>query len=164
MNKRKPDDEFALINLSYFDPSNQEVVVHCPETKGVAATLEPSRRQLSMGPADAAGDILESTGIADPLSETETTTTSSQEAGSKSAAELQELHYTINYGDTGHTYDSIVGPYLRGARELVVEDPYIRAQHQIANFVRFCETVVKTPTVSKIHLITSYESTRRWRN
>ena len=156
MNKRKPDDEFALINLSYFNGSGQEVIVHCPETKGVAATLEPSRRRLPKGLGNADDDVREPTGIEGPLPEAETAPVSA-EASTKSAVELQELHYTINYGETGHTYDSIVGPYLRGARELVVEDPYIRAQHQIANFVRFCETVVKTPTVRKIHLITSYD-------
>ena len=57
----------------------------------------------------------------------------------------------------GIQYDSIIGPYLQGAKEVVIEDPYIRTQHQIANFVRFCETVVKSPTLRKIHLITSYD-------
>ncbi len=40
---------------------------------------------------------------------------------------------------------------------VVVEDPYIRLPHQIANFVRFCETVVKTATVRNVTLITSYD-------
>jgi Phospholipase D-like domain at C-terminus of MIT len=31
------------------------------------------------------------------------------------------------------------------------------ASHQIANFVRFCETVVKVPTIRKIKLVTSYD-------
>ena len=38
MNKRKPDDEFALINLSYFNASGKEVDVFCPESKDAAAT------------------------------------------------------------------------------------------------------------------------------
>ena len=46
---------------------------------------------------------------------------------------------------------------MRGAKELTVEDPYIRLPHQLQNFVRFCETVVKAMTVKKITLITSYE-------
>jgi ATP-dependent Lon protease len=41
---------------------------------------------------------------------------------------------------------------------VTVEDPDIRAQHQIANFVRFCETVVKfAPTVRRLHLMTGYD-------
>ena len=49
------------------------------------------------------------------------------------------------------------GPYLQGAKSVVIEDPYIRLQHQIQNFVRFCETVLKAGTVKKISLITGYD-------
>jgi len=38
-----------------------------------------------------------------------------------------------------------------------VEDPYIRLPHQIQNFVRFCEMVVKASTIKKITLITDYD-------
>jgi hypothetical protein len=72
-------------------------------------------------------------------------------------AELKEQHFTILYGDTGHSYESILGPYLRGAKAVVIEDPYIRLQHQIQNFVRFCETILKTASVKKISLITGYD-------
>ena len=40
----------------------------------------------------------------------------------------------------------------------MIEDPYIRASHQIQNFVRFCETVIKISTIRQIQLITSYDS------
>ena len=63
-----------------------------------------------------------------------------------------ERHYTIAYGDTGHSYDTIFGPYLPGAKSVVVEDPYIRMPHQVANFVRFCETVGPVAAVVGIGL------------
>ena len=72
-------------------------------------------------------------------------------------AALKEHHFTIQYGDTGHTYDSIFGAYLTGAREVTIEEPYIRAPHQIVNFIRFCETVVKAPTIRRINLKTGYD-------
>ncbi len=72
-------------------------------------------------------------------------------------AELKERHFSILYGDTGYSYESILGPYLQGAKTVVIEDPYIRLQHQIQNFVRFCETVLKAGTVKKIRLITGYD-------
>ena len=50
-----------------------------------------------------------------------------------------------------------MGPYLFGAKAITIEDPYIRARHQINNFVRFCEAVAKSPTIRKITLITSYD-------
>ena len=46
MNKRKPDDEFARIDLSYIDANGKEIVVYCPESRNATATLEPARRRL----------------------------------------------------------------------------------------------------------------------
>lgn len=46
MNKRKPDDEFANINLSYFNNDGEEVIVYCPESKGIEATQIPRRKVL----------------------------------------------------------------------------------------------------------------------
>ena len=61
------------------------------------------------------------------------------------------------YGDIGFSYESIMGPYLQGAKAVIIEDPYIRLQHQIQNFVRFCETVLRATTIKKICLITGYD-------
>ncbi|WP_420858928.1 BREX system Lon protease-like protein BrxL [Marivivens marinus] len=152
MNKRKPDDEFALINLSYFAPDGREVVVHCPETKGIAATLEPARRTLS-GKASRPKMVE----IKEPEVATQQRAISPEVSQPVEAEVPEERHYTIAYGDVGHTYDTIVGPYLAKAKKVSIEDPYIRAPHQIANFVRFCETVVKSPTVREIHLLTGYD-------
>ncbi len=46
MNKRKPDDEFALINLSFFAQDGSEIVVYCPESKDAPATQNPVRQTL----------------------------------------------------------------------------------------------------------------------
>ena len=61
------------------------------------------------------------------------------------------------YGASGYSYESIVGPYLQGAKAVTIEDPYIRLQHQIQNFVRFCETVVRAGSVRRITLITGHD-------
>jgi len=71
--------------------------------------------------------------------------------------EPEEQHFTIHYGDTGHSYQSILLPYLRRARCVEIDDPYIRANHQVHNFVRFCEAVLKAPTVKRIVLTTNYD-------
>ncbi|MFZ4616313.1 MAG: MIT C-terminal domain-containing protein [Rectinemataceae bacterium] len=70
---------------------------------------------------------------------------------------LKEKHFRIFYGDTGFGYDAIFGEYLRGAKTIEVEDPYIRSQHQVQNFIRFCELVVKTGETETIVLLTSAE-------
>lgn len=88
---------------------------------------------------------------------TPTQTASAPTVVAPSSVEPKEQHFTILYGDTGYSYESILGPYLQGAKSVVIEDPYIRLQHQIQNFVRFCETVLKAGTVKKINLITGYD-------
>lgn len=158
MNKRKPDDEFARINLSYFKTTGEEVVVYCPESKNAPATQEPARRRLNSGDDQTAGavEVSPAPREVEPVAAPMPTVTAPIVA-SPQATELKEQHFTILYGDTGYSYESILGPYLQGAKSVVIEDPYIRMQHQIQNFVRFCETVLKAGTVKKISLVTGYD-------
>lgn len=161
MNKRKPDDEFAQIGLSYFNVKGEEVEVVCPESRGASATQEPRRPVLQQDgtsrgrSSQAVTDVHESTPT--PAS----TEVLEAEAPSRQA-QPEEKHFTIMYGDVGHTYDSIIGPYLLSAKVVEVEDPYIRLTHQVQNFVRFCEAVVKVPTVKKIRLVTSTGEDDDW--
>lgn len=158
MNKRKPDDEFAKIGLSYIDKDGREIVVHCPESANASATLEPARRLLRMSVQP--GELPSAPGQPSTVEKTIGAPSSAEiptVISSPQASDPAELHYTINYGETGHSYDTIFGPYLGGAKSMIVEDPYIRAPHQIANFVRLCETVLKASSVQTITLITSYD-------
>ncbi|WP_457894665.1 BREX system Lon protease-like protein BrxL [Stenotrophomonas hibiscicola] len=162
MNKRKPDDEFARINLSYFKANGEEVVVFCPESKNASATQEPARRRLNPEdePPVSSSEAQPSArpeSAAPPAESVSPVTVAPSAADDLSPAPLKEQHFTILYGDTGYSYESIIGPYLQGAKSVVIEDPYIRLQHQIQNFVRFCETVLKAGTVKKISLITGYD-------
>ncbi len=56
---------------------------------------------------------------------------------------MQSIH--IKDGERGHSYASVFQRCLDGNVEWVeVDDPYIRARHQVHNFVRFCELTVKS--------------------
>lgn len=160
MNKRKTDDEFAMINLSYINSKDQEKVIYCVESKSALATQEPSRRDIhdDSGSSEATRKP-KSSKQSEPIEKTEPEVPIAQDLDSvevePKALGPQEQHYTIRYGATGYSYESILAPYLTGAKAIEIEDPYIRATHQIQNFVRFCEAVVKTPTIRKIILMTS---------
>lgn len=157
MNKRKPDDEFALINLSYVTSDGREVVVYCPESKDAAATQEPKRKKLNASEQiETHPDEKDASTNRAPEISNSVTPAASREAIS-SQPQANEQHFTILYGDTGHSYESIIGPYLIGAKAVVIEDPYIRLQHQIQNFVRFCEMLVKVGSIKKIDLVTGYD-------
>jgi len=158
MNKRKPDDEFARIDLSFINAQGQEIVVYCPESKDAAATQQPLRRQLNdkLAPErEPEPAVRPEPLVAVPIATVDAPSTELTPA--VMLDELIERHFTIMYGDIGHSYESIIGPYLRGAKTVVIEDPYIRLQHQLQNFVRFCESVLKAETVKKISLITGYD-------
>ncbi|WAT84390.1 BREX system Lon protease-like protein BrxL [Delftia acidovorans] len=160
MNKRKPDDEFARIGLSYFKAGGDEVVVFCPESKDAIATQEPARRKLRQSegqPTEPAEPVpTAQSAQAEPTAPQAVVLVSPVAVPTPSAGP-KEQHFSILYGDTGYSYESIMGPYLQGAKAVIIEDPYIRLQHQIQNFVRFCETVLKAGTVKKITLITGHD-------
>ena len=150
MNKRKPDEEFARIQLSYFDREGREIIVTCPESRHAVATQSPARRDLH-------GKVVpQHRQIPEPV---EPVPSAVQEPvrTEKAIPKPQERHFTIFYGDTGYSYENIFGPYLPGAKVIVVEDPYIRRPYQIQNFVRLCETVVKLSNIKRIELVTGYD-------
>ena len=158
MNKRKPDDEFARVDLSFLNSQGQEIVVYCPESKNAAATQQPIRKQLNekLAPErDVTSEVRQESPVSTPASKVELTP--SVVSSLVLPNELIERHFTIMYGDIGYSYGSIMGSYLQGAKAVVIEDPYIRLQHQIQNFVRFCETVLRANTIKKICLITGYD-------
>lgn len=140
MHKRKPDGEFAKTNLTFIDSRGSEIEVFCPETKAAISSggIQMVEQPAEQPPATAAGAA---SGVTD--------------AGG-AVAELKERHFKIHYGETGHSYESIIGPYLVGATEVVIEDAYVRATHQVINFIRFCEAVVKCPTIRKIRLVSVF--------
>ncbi len=153
MNKRKPDDEFAKIDLSYFDVDAKEVVVHCPESVGAQATLDPVRESMVIdGDAPQVEAVVDVPEVLDPIPP------AVDEVAAAVVTEPEEKHFKILYGDTGHTLQSIVGPYLVGAKEVVIEDAYIRITHQVHNLVRLCEVIAKNSSVRKIRLITGCDN------
>ncbi len=159
MNKRKPDDEFANINLSFINAQGQEIIVYCPESKEALATQQPFRRQLNEKFASERDQETKTrpkqfTSIPAEIEVKSIVPTSDLTVIQD---KLIEQHFTIMYGDVGHSYESIIGPYLKEVKTLIIEDPYIRLPHQIQNFVRFCECALKAGTVKKINLITGYD-------
>ncbi len=60
-------------------------------------------------------------------------------------------------GSTGYSYEAVFERCLDGnVHSVTVQDPYIRVRHQIYNFVRFCELLVKKcKKLSKISLTTT---------
>ena len=72
---------------------------------------------------------------------------------------LQEKSMTFRMGQTGVSYEKLFAPYMRDAKVITVEDPYIRASWQIKNFMEFALMLINTRSVDdlKLNLVTNEE-------
>merc|ERR1712025_1011958 len=70
--------------------------------------------------------------------------------------EKHDEHFRIEENSIGNSYNSLFGKFLDESVKIVnVEDPYIRSNHQVVNFLKLCELMVrKCPKLLKIYLLT----------
>ncbi len=146
LNKRKKDDEFANIDLGFTNFEGKEQIVYCPESKGVAAVVAPregkeDRESFTEDEPEITGEEI----IAQKPLE------------SVAEVEAKEKEIRIFHGDRGYSFRTLFLPYLKGAKAVKIEDPYIRLPHQVTNFLRFCEVCVEAGTVESIQLTTAYD-------
>ena len=75
---------------------------------------------------------------------------------------LQEKNLSFRLGQTGVTYQSLFADYLKEAREITIEDPFIRTSWQIKNLMEFMTMLIDTRNVDelKVHLITNEEESK----
>ena len=75
---------------------------------------------------------------------------------------LQEKNLSFRLGQTGITYQSLFADYLKDAREITIEDPFIRTSWQIKNLMEFMTMLIDTRNVDelKVHLITNEEESK----
>ena len=73
---------------------------------------------------------------------------------------VEELHAKtihINEGDLGFSYKNIFMPYLEGASQITIIDPFIRMEYQIRNLIAFIGIIPQTEEGVDLLLITSAE-------
>ena len=76
-----------------------------------------------------------------------------QESSEKQNLTSKTIH--IDEGETGYSFEKIFGPYLKGAKQVVIIDPYIRFEYQIRNFLAFINIIDTTHGVVSVKLTTS---------
>ena len=158
LNKRKPDEEYARINMSYINRNGEKVVVYCPESKYSVATQNP-RKALGVEVLEEPKPIpVEPKPIA-PKSKSEktpvpTVVESAVDPGIEEPSGPQEKTIDVQYGDTGYSYDDLFGDYLKGATIVKLEEPYLAHGYQMTNLVRFVELLVKIGDCKMFQLVT----------
>lgn len=58
-------------------------------------------------------------------------------------AVLREQHLVFQENQRGVSFDALFGPYLAGAKRIVITDPYMRMFHQVRNLMDLMETISK---------------------
>lgn len=79
---------------------------------------------------------------------------------SEKTIKLSEKMISVRMGQTGVSYKTLFADYLANAKEITIDDPFIRTFWQIRNLSEFLSMLVETRPVEglKIHLKTSTES------
>lgn len=71
--------------------------------------------------------------------------------------ELKEQHVVFQENQRGVNFDKLFGPYLAGAKRIVITDPYLRMFHQQRNLMELLETVSKVSGPEEevaVHVVT----------
>ena len=75
----------------------------------------------------------------------------------RAATTAKEGHVEFAESQRGATYNKLFGPYVAGATQITLKDPYIRKTYQVRNLAEFLETVYTYTNRSDevhVHLIT----------
>lgn len=165
LNKRKPDEEYANINMSYINAKGEKVVVYCPESKYSEATQNPRKADGCIVPTEEVpNEVNVSTDNVTSDNSTEVNVT--QELKDDIIPQgPQPKSLDIRHGDTGYSYDNLFAEYLDGAKDIELQEPYLSNIYQLQNLTRFAEMIVKLGTCKKFSLTTkiceSIEDTQR---
>jgi len=169
------DKTFQKVRFAYKNRENQEVLPRTLEedeypllygTKSQTDdspsnpdTTRAKTLQASAAPVTAASE--QSVSVATEMAPAK----SNGSAEAPAVAEpLKEGQVTVQENQKGISFDSLFGPYLKGASKIVVTDPYIRLLHQARNLMDLIESIAKLKPDEdevEIELITGEEEVKR---
>lgn len=97
--------------------------------------------------------------VQEPMIQESSSVTSSEVKSERKRIELEPAvkNVSIRENQTGVSYKSLFGSYLKGATLITIEDPYIRLPYQIRNFLEFLSLIAEQKEMEdevNVHLIT----------
>lgn len=152
--------EDAALFSPLLAPMLSEAKVDIAEALPESATSQVTERVSAEPRSDM--PITESAKSADAeTNRTEDTTSEERKLSpiERLAAQAKEGHREFREEQRAVTYAKLFGPYIAGAREITIKDPYIRKPYQVRNFSEFLETVFNCTDRSDevhVHLVTGY--------
>jgi ATP-dependent Lon protease len=129
------DATYPEVRFAYLDAAGQERLVH---------TLEEDEYPHQYHRRVAVDDTAEATASTQGASAMVGPSQGVQPPRSTTADKLlKEQHLVFQENQRGVNFDSLFGPYLAGAKRIIVTDPYLRMFHQLRNLMELMETISK---------------------
>jgi len=149
------DTTYPKVRFAYSNQSGKETIVTTLEEDEYTGAYH---RAVASEPADARPTTPEATSTA-----TAVAATAVRPSPARAEAEPTETHLAWAENKRGLTFDRLFGPYLKGALQITITDPYIRLFHQVRNLMELMETVAKVKSDEDevaVHLITAEDDFR----
>lgn len=131
------DSTYPAVHFAYFDLQGAECLVTTLEEQEHPGTYH--RKLVGDGTTEYAPDL------AVPSGEAANTSQACAQESSRSAQtpepSLKEMHWAFQENQRGVTFDQLFGPYLVGAKRIIVTDPYLRTFYQQRNLMELLETI-----------------------
>lgn len=131
------DATYPAVRFAYFDPQGAERLVTTLEEQEYPGAYH--RKLAGDGTTEPAPDLVVPSEGAAAISQART-----QESANPALTPeptLKELHRVFQENQRGVTFDQLFGPYLVGAKRIIVTDPYLRTFYQQRNLMELLETI-----------------------
>ena len=142
------DPTFDLVEFGYKDKSSGE-------TQTIKTLEEKAHPKHYYRTAQEGGAVAD-----DEASEMGPPTTSDNAVLAK-----EEKHLTFEENQRGVSFENLFGPFLKDAKRILVQDPFIRAFYQTRNMMELIETALDHKAETEevwVHLITSEDDDREY--
>lgn len=131
------DATYPAVRFAYFDLQGGERLVSTLEEEEYPGAYH--RKLATEDTAEPALDLAEPSVEASGISQVRL------QPGANDAPtpepSLKELHRVFQENQRGVTFDQLFGPYLAGAKRIIVTDPYLRTFYQQRNLMELLETI-----------------------
>lgn len=136
------DSTYPEVRFAYQGKNGQEKLVHTLEEDEYPNQYH-RRLPVDEGAQPSEGNV--DTPAVDP--DAKTTLVLPQETSEKPGvvleSKLKEQHLVFHENQRGVSFDALFGPYVAGAKRIVITDPYMRMFHQLRNLMDLMETISK---------------------
>jgi ATP-dependent Lon protease len=128
--------------FAYEGKDGQEKLVHTleedeyPNQYHRRLPIEGQNQPAEVPPTDTTSAAPETKAVSNPLLATPKALVAPE-------AVLKEQHLVFQENQRGVSFDTLFGPYLAGAKRIVITDPYMRMFHQVRNLMDLMETITK---------------------